>query len=362
MSDPVFFRRASEPTLADIVAWTGAKPAEGADLARVVAAVAPLELAPPGSLVFLDNPKYAENLALTQATACLLQAKFAALVPKQTVALVTAEPYAAFALVVEKLFPEAMRPQSLYTGRGIAAAAAVHAEARLEPGVIVDPGAVIGPRAEIGSDTVIGANAVIGPDVRIGRRCSIGPNTTIVYALIGDRVIVHAGVRIGQDGFGFAMGPRGHRKVPQVGRVIIQDDVEIGANSAIDRGANRDTVIGEGTKIDNLVQIAHNVKIGRHCIIVSQVGISGSCTLDDFVVVAGQAGLVGHLHIGTGAQIGAASGVMRDIPKGERYAGVPALPVKDWLRGVALLRKLAGQSGASEDGKGKPDRDRSSTS
>jgi UDP-3-O-[3-hydroxymyristoyl] glucosamine N-acyltransferase len=360
MSDPVFFRRASEPTLADIVTWTGARPSPGADLSCVIRSVAPLELAPPESLVFLDNPKYAQNLALTQAAACLLQAKFAALVPARTVALVTPEPYAAFATVVEKLFPESMRPQSVFGGSGIAASACVHPEARLEHGVRVDPGAVIGPRAEIGSGTLVGANTVIGADVRIGRGCSIGPNATIVYALIGDRVIVHAGVRIGQDGFGFAMGPRGHRKVPQVGRVIIQDDVEIGANSAIDRGANRDTVIGEGTKIDNLVQIAHNVRIGRHCVIVSQVGISGSCTLDDFVVVAGQAGLVGHLHIGAGAQIGAASGVMRDIPKGERFAGVPALPVKDWLRGVAILRKLAAQSGSAADGDTKPDRDRSS--
>jgi UDP-3-O-[3-hydroxymyristoyl] glucosamine N-acyltransferase len=344
MSEPVFFRRALEPTLADIVGWTGATPPPGTDLARIIGSVAPLEFASPDSLVFLDNPKYADNLAKTQAAACLLQAKYAALVPEQTIALVTPEPYTAFATVVEKLFPAAMRPQSIYGTTGVAATAIVHPQARLEHGVAIDPGAVIGAFAEIGASTMIGANAVIGPNVRIGRSCSIGPNSTIVHALIGDRVIIHPGVCIGQDGFGFAMGPRGHRKVPQVGRVIIQDDVEIGANSAVDRGANRDTVIGEGTKIDNLVQIAHNVKIGRHCVIVSQVGISGSCTLDDFVVIAGQAGLVGHLHIGSGAQIGAASGVMRNIRKGEKYAGVPAVPVKEWLRSVALLRKLTNRS------------------
>ena len=195
--------------------------------------------------------------------------------------------------------------------------------ARLEPGVIVDPGAVIGPRAEIGAGTVIGANAVIGPDVRIGRHGAIGPGATIACALIGDRVIIHPGAHIGQDGFGFALGPRGHLKVPQIGRVIIQDDVEIGAGSTIDRGANRDTIIGEGTKIDNLVQIGHNVVIGRHCVIVSQVGISGSCVIDDFAALAGQVGLAGHLHIGDGAQIGAA---VRRNERRARRAALVRLP------------------------------------
>jgi UDP-3-O-[3-hydroxymyristoyl] glucosamine N-acyltransferase len=162
-------------------------------------------------------------------------------------------------------------------------------------------------------------------------------------------VIVHPGVRIGQDGFGFAMGPKGHMKVPQIGRVIIQNDVEIGANTTIDRGANRDTVIGEGTKIDNLVQIAHNVTIGRHCVIVSQVGISGSTSLGDFVVVAGQAGLTGHLKIGMGAQIGAQSGVMSDVPAGQKWGGSPAVPLREWLKSIVLLQRLAKKdTGAGE--------------
>ena len=165
----------------------------------------------------------------------------------------------------------------------MAPGALIHPSARLESGATVDPGAVIGPRAEIGSGTVIGAGAAIGANVKIGRDCSIGPNASITHALIGDRVIIHAGCCIGQDGFGFSMGPAGHVKVPQVGRVIIQDDVEIGAGTAIDRGAIRDTVIGEGTKIDNHVQIAHNVSIGRHCVIVAQSGLAGSSTLGDFV-------------------------------------------------------------------------------
>jgi UDP-3-O-[3-hydroxymyristoyl] glucosamine N-acyltransferase len=352
MSDPVFFRRARDLAIGDVVTLTGASVDSSVNLGQRIDSVAPLDAARPGALVFLDNPKYADDLVATRASACLVQARYRHLVPVHTAALVCREPYSAFAIVLGQLFPSALRPSTILPQEGMSAAAHVHQDARLEAGVLVDPGVVIGPGAEIGSGTWLAANATIGPDVRIGRQCSIGPNTSILNALIGDRVIIHPGVRIGQDGFGFAMAPGGHRKVPQIGRVIIQDDVEIGANSTIDRGANRDTCIGQGTKIDNLVQIGHNVVIGRHCVIVSQVGISGSCTIDDFVVIAGQAGLVGHLHVGQAAQIGAASGVMRDVAAGEKVAGAPAQPVKDWLRGIALLRKLAARQEKAKDDAG----------
>jgi UDP-3-O-[3-hydroxymyristoyl] glucosamine N-acyltransferase len=215
--------------------------------------------------------------------------------------------------------------------------------ARLEHGVIVDPGAVVGPYAEVGAGTILGAQSVVGAQVRIGRDCSIGANVTVQNALVGNRVILHPGVRVGQDGFGFDMGPKGHLKVPQVGRVIIQDDVEIGANTTIDRGASRDTIIGEGTKIDNLVQIGHNVVIGRHCIIVAQVGISGSTTLEDFVVLGGQVGVVGHVRIGQGAQIAGSSNVNSDVPAGARWGGTPAKPMRDWFREMTMLKTLASQ-------------------
>lgn len=341
MSEPVFFRREVSPTLGDIVAWTGAKAPEDADLSTVITDLRPLEQGAPGSLVFLDNPKYVSALEQTRASACLLSARHAARAPAHVVPLIAAEPYKAFALVSGRMFPSGLRPQSTFGASGVSPGSFVHPDARLEAGVIVDPGAVIGPRAQIGAGTLVGANAVIGPDVCIGRDCAVGPNATILNALIGDRVYLHPGVRIGQDGFGFAMSPAGHAKVPQLGRVIVQNDVEIGANATIDRGANRDTVIGEGTKIDNLVQIAHNVTIGRHCVIVSQVGVAGSTELGDFVVLAGQAGLTGHLKIGAGAQIGAQAGVMNDVPPGARWGGSPAKPMREHMREVATLTRLA---------------------
>ena len=342
MSEPVFFRYALHPSLAEVVAWTGAIASPDCDLGGLrVRRIAPLDEAGPDSLAFFDNPKYLDALRTTCALAVFVAPRFCAEVPRGTLALVTDEPYRAFAIVLGHLFPEAVRLHSLFGSHGINPGASIHPEARLEADVVVDPGAVIGPRAEIGSGSIIGPNSVIGPNVRIGRECSIGAQVTIANALIGNRVILHPGVRIGQDGFGFAMGPRGHLKVPQIARVIIQDDVEIGANTTIDRGATRDTVIGEGAKIDNLVQIAHNVTIGRHCIIVAQVGISGSTELGDFVSVGGQAGFAGHLRIGPGARIAAQSGVMSDVPPRARVGGTPAKPFREWLRAHAILGLLA---------------------
>ncbi len=335
-----FFPLAAAPTLGEIAQWTGAKLGEGADPDRIVRDVAPLDEAGSDDLTFLDNPRYLDVFRSTRAGAAFVAPRFAAQAPQGCALLVTPQPYRAMAETMARLYPQATRPRSAFGETGVSPAAFVHSAARLEPGVIVDPGAVIGPGAEIGAGALIGPNAVVGPGVRIGRDSVVGAQATVVCALVGDRVIIHPGVHIGQDGFGFALGPRGSLKVPQIGRVIIQDDVEIGAGTTIDRGANRDTIIGEGTKIDNLVQIAHNVVIGRHCVLVAQCGVSGSTVVGDFAALGGQAGLTGHLTIGPGAQIAAQSGVMKDVPAGAKWGGSPAVPQREFLRQGAILRRL----------------------
>ncbi len=329
-----------ELTTGAIAELTGAKLREGDPVDRLIRNIAPLDTAGAFDISFLDNSKYVGEMATTRAAACLIAPRFVERAPRTLVVLETAQPYPAFIAVTRKLFANLLRPTSMFGVTGRAASAQIDPTARLEAGVAVDPLAVIGPHAAIGAGTLIGAGAVIGPDVCIGRNCAVGIHASILHAIIGDRVIIHPGARIGQDGFGFLPSPRGHQKIPQTSRVIIQDDVEIGANTTIDRGATRDTIVGEGTKIDNLVQIGHNVSIGRHCLIVSQVGISGSVTIGDFAVLAGKVGVADHLTIGEGAVLGAKAGVMSNVPAGARWAGFPAEPAIDWKRGQATLRRL----------------------
>lgn len=338
MEHPGFFQRAAPLALGTLAEKLGATLDDKADRALAIINVRTLADAGPGDLSFFENRKYLVQLQATRASACLVAAAFADRVPRGVAAVVVPAPYRAFAQALHIFYPEAHHSKVAVAEAGDPP---VHPTARIEEGAKIEPGAIVGREAQVGRGSVIAAGAIIGYRVAIGRGCFVGPGASVTHALIGDRVVLHAGVRIGQDGFGFAMGPRGHLKVPQIGRVIIQDDVEIGANSCVDRGALKDTVIGEGTKIDNLVQIGHNVVMGRHCVIVGQVGISGSTELGDFVVMGGQSGAVGHIKIGTGAQLAGGSHVTADVPPGARMGGTPAVTLTEFGRQIAILKRLA---------------------
>jgi UDP-3-O-[3-hydroxymyristoyl] glucosamine N-acyltransferase len=339
MQHPGFFQREGPYPLKVIAEATGAELLHLCDGEKEIDDLRPLHQATGTHLTFCASRKYAGQLAATHAAACLIKRRDAELVPEGAAAVTTDAPHRAFAIAVGLLYPEALQP----TATGAAANAAgqlIHPTAQIAEGVRIEPGAVIGREARIGAGTTIAAGAVVGYRVYIGAHCYIGPGAAVTHALIGDRVILHAGVRIGQDGFGYAMSADGHLKVPQVGRVIIGDRVEIGANSTIDRGFLTDTVIGEGTKIDNLVQIAHNVVIGRHCVIIAQSGIAGSAQLGDFVIMGAQSGIVEHVKVGDGAQIAGMAHVKNDVVAGARMGGTPARPFREWAREVAAVRQL----------------------
>lgn len=334
MADERFFKEPAPMTLADIARVSGAELSDDAQADVVFHDVAALDQAGAEHVSFFDNARYKEQFLKTKAGACFVSPAMAAEIPAHTQALVSKNPYKAYALTAQAFYP-----QELPTGE-ISARAFVHDTAMISAGVSIEHGAVIAEGVVIGEGVHIGANAVIGKGVNIGAHTRIGANATVSHAMIGSHSRVYTGARIGQDGFGFAIDPQGHVKVPQLGRVIIGDHVEIGANTTIDRGAGPDTVIGDGAWIDNLVQIGHNVKIGRGCVIVAQVGISGSTVIEDYAVLAGQVGVAGHLKIGKGARIAAQSGIMRDVPAGEEQMGYPAMPIKQFMRTVAALNRL----------------------
>lgn len=333
-ADPRFHPQAGPQSLAAILAASGAS--SDADPALLFEGVAPLGEAGPRDVSFLDNKRYLPSLRRTRAGAVVLAAEMAGEAPEGCVTLVAKAPYLAFARIAALFHPPAA-PRA-----GAHPTAVIGEGASIGEGTEIGPYAVVGARAEIGAGCVIGPHATVGEGVILGPGCRIHAHASISHAICGARVTLHPGARVGQEGYGFAVAPDGSFvTMPQLGLVRLMDGVEIGANSCVDRGSQSDTVLGPGTRLDNLVQIGHNVRTGRGCVIVAQAGISGSTTLGDFVTVAAQAGLTGHLTVGDKARIGAQSGVMNDIPAGQDVFGSPSQPVKEAFRAIATLRRLA---------------------
>ena len=335
MADPRFFDRAGPFSLADLAALSGARLVSPADADHRFNDVAPVETAGPEDVTFLDNYKYLDAFVCSRAGAAFVGERLIDRAPAGMALLVTAEPYKAFARAAQAFYP--VRP--VVARR--AASAVIDPTATVPEDCDIGAHVVIEADARLGARCQIGANTVIGPAVELGEDCRVGANVTLSHCLIGARVVLHPGVRIGQPGFGFAPDAEGPVKVPQLGRVVIGDDVDIGANTTIDRGSGHDTVIGFGTMIDNLVQIGHNVVVGRGCILASQVGMAGSTKLGDFVMAGGQAGFAGHLKVGIGARIAGKAGVTRDVAAGVTVSGFPAVPFVTWLRQSVVLQRLA---------------------
>jgi UDP-3-O-[3-hydroxymyristoyl] glucosamine N-acyltransferase len=340
--DPRFFRRSGPHSLAAVV---DAAEANAPPRRLMLTGVAPLQTAEADQVSFLGNRKYASALDETRAGAVIVHPDMAERVPPSAVAILADEPYVAWARVAALFHPlPPLRP-------GVHPSAVVAADAVVDGSAEIGPLAVVSSRAEIGPRCRIGPAAILGDGVVLGADCRIGAHASLSHALVGDRVTVYPGARIGQDGFGFAITGDAFLNVPQIGRVVVEDDVEIGANTTIDRGSLQDTHIGAGSRLDNLVQIGHNVRLGRGCVIVSQVGISGSTILEDHVMVGGQAGLTGHLRIGRRARIGAQAGVMSDVPSGADVVGSPAQPAREFFRHLAVLRRLVREATGKRSGK-----------
>ncbi|CAN7191369.1 UDP-3-O-(3-hydroxymyristoyl)glucosamine N-acyltransferase [Brevundimonas sp. LjRoot202] len=334
--DARFFEQLPALTVGELAGRIGGELSRGGD--RKVSAVAPLATAGAADVAFLGDRKFLPALAGTAAGCVIVPASAVEAAPAGAAVIVSSESQAAWARA-SLLFH---RPVPL-----VSAAAA--ADVIEDDTVVLAPGVVLGQGARIGRGTRVGANTVVGPGVQIGRDCVIGSNVSLGFALIGDRVRLLSGARIGEPGFGAAGSRSGPVDVPQLGRVILQDGVSVGANSCIDRGAYDDTVVGENTKIDNLVMIGHNCVIGRNCLMAANTGISGSVTVGDGVIFGGKAGVGDHLAIGEGARVAAGAGVLQDIPAGETWSGYPAKPLRQFLRETIWLAKQA--SGKARAGK-----------
>lgn len=328
MPDPRFFVSLPALSAGELAERVGGEIVRGGD--RQISAVAPLGAAGPGDVAFLGDRKFIVALGETRAGCVIVPAAALEAAPAAVAVIVSDEPQACWA-----------RASIAFHRAEPLSDAADRSEVVEDGTVVFEPGVVVGHGARIGRGTRIGANSVIGPGVQVGRDCVIGPHVSIAFALVGDRVRLMAGARIGEAGFGAARSKAGPVDIPQLGRVILQDGVTVGANSCIDRGAYDDTVIGENTKIDNLVMIGHNCVIGRNCLLAAHTGISGSVIVGDNVMFGGQAGIGDHIQIGEGARVAGGAGVLADIPAGETWSGYPAKPIRQFLRETIWLAKQA---------------------
>ncbi|MBE9606308.1 UDP-3-O-(3-hydroxymyristoyl)glucosamine N-acyltransferase [Acetobacteraceae bacterium H6797] len=340
-ADPRFFAATGPHSLARLAELTGASPA--GDAARVFTGVAPLQVAGPGEVSFLDNRRFLPALKESKAGAVVIAPAHADAVPEGMAALITKGVYLAYARIAGLFHPQPALRAEIHPTAVVSPEAAIGEGSQIGPYAVIEAGVELGPRALVGPHAVIGAGCKFGAD------CRILAHVTVSHTIAGDRVTLHPGARVGQEGFSFAPTPEGrYVTMPQLGRVMLGDEVEIGANACVDRGSGHDTVLGTGTRLDNLVQIGHNVTAGRGVVLVSQVGVAGSTVIGDYANLAGQAGVAGHVTIGAKARVGAQSGVMSDVPPGIDVFGSPAQPAKEAFRAIARLRRLGEKDGSKQ--------------
>ena len=334
MADKRFFANEGPIALGDLTEVAGATLSDGADPDLMIEDVAPLDVAGAGQISFLDNRKYLPAFEASSAAACIVAPSLADRAPAGMALLLSDAPYRGYARIAHAFYP-GRSPDG-----GVHPSAFVDESAELGADVSVGANAAIAENVQLSANVIVEAGAVVGRGVTVGAGTQIGVGASLSHCDIGAQCQLHPGVRIGTRGFGFDMSAEGHLDVPQLGRVVVGDGVEIGANSTIDRGAGPDTVIGDGCKIDNLVQIGHNVRLGKGCVVIAQAGVAGSATLEDFVILAAQSGVAGHITVAPGTQLAARSGMMRDSEPGAKLAGNPAIPAKEYFRQMATLAKV----------------------
>jgi len=334
MIDSRFYQNKGPFTLAQIATICQAELSDASKAEVSINDIASIYNGGQGEISFFFDRKKKDQAAMIKTTACITTPAFVELIPQDVIILTCDNPHDAFIKLNLAMYEEIKQAPKIHEK------AVISPTAKIGKDCYIGANAVVGDGAIIGDNCYLEPNCTIGDNCILGNNCRIGANANVMHATLGNNVYIYGGARIGWDGFGFQTVAGQHRRIPQLGRVIIGNDVEIGANSCVDRGALDDTVIGDGCRIDNLVQVAHNDKLGRGCILVAQVGIAGSCTFGNYVVAGGQVGFADHLHIGDMAQIGAQSGVMRDIEAGSTVMGTPAIGARDFMKQTACVQKL----------------------